>query len=1055
MADPFLATLGVADPTDATPAAASKAPDPLDAAIRTIWAESSTDSTERKWVAGVIANRAKAGKKSLSDIVQEPGQFEPWSTVEGRKRMQSLDPGSEDYQQIAKLASPVLRGENDPTGGATKFYAPEAQAQLAAKDGRPVKPAWDDGSGVAVGKTMFFGGNAKAPDPFLSTLGVDADQADAAAEDASKATVRFEGLPKNASAGQSKTWLTLARGGILNTKAPPGSENHPYGIQPGMTEKDVPPGAYYIPVEGGLKRAPGGEKDSSFGAGLGMGGGDVLASLSHLAPGTDDSDVKNTLLASQLLYGAKYGGDFKSGAGRFTGQVLASAPAIAGGEALAAPALAAAGAPGAFVAGEGGMSMAPGALRLLTRAGSLATHGALQGGEAAALTSSADDAPLSRQVGQGMVGGAFLGPVLPAAAGAGRWAGNTLRSLAEPMTTKGREAIVNRIIGNFGEGGNMTPHADEIIPGSVPTLSMATGNPGLATLERTVRLGRPTPFAERAAQNSEARSAVLDAARGDEHSVADLVNTRNGILTEAGTRAFNGATPVDPQGLVGKIDEALDAPAAHMEEVKRPLQTLRDKLVQPPPETTPEQTAAFQQQVAQSFGADAKNLTPEVMSEARNRLGAKFEEIASKTKVDWDDKALSDVTRIIHDTSQVVPESSMPPLFKQLANITSTVKDAGADGQRLSGASYQALTKKGAPLSSLQNSSDPTIRDAANNIREALDDALERSVGSTPEGAATLADLRATRLQYKNLKTTEVALRSAGPDKQVTPQAVLSAVKRNFGQFAYKGGGPLGDAAETAVKEQASRAPVVENDPKQLYGMRQSLTKSIEGLEKAGGDANQAAADHLKGVRDHLDATIETGAPGYRDFLDMAKRSHEPVQAMKFLQSLRLTDATGKITLGRVSSALQRIQDMRGKPGDNAAKTISGATLHQLESLHADLLRENNINLGRPLGPDTAQHLVTGNIAAQQNVPLAVGAGALMHHPLVGAALGAGKLYYGGKNEQVLDALAQRLLQPETSAAPVRPVPKSGKLAGAAKRVLSAAVPVTGGLASTRLLSAQ
>lgn len=572
MADDFLTTLGVADPADSKPGAA---PTPMDAALRTIWAESN-DPTERQWIAGVIANRAKAGKKSLGDVVTEAGQFEPWSDPAARKRMDGLDPTSDEYQALLKDVGPILRGEKDPSGGATSFYAPQTQKKL----GRP-PPGFEDGSGVDVGQTRFFGGTGKAPDEFLSALGVDHEAAEKAATDPEDPnTLKFAGTPVHSTRQQTDTFMTLHKGGLLDDKQPLGSERNPYGVQPGMTEKDVPAGAYYVPPGGGVKRAPGGEKESSALAGVGQGAADVFATLSHAVPGTDDSDVKNALLGSQMLYGAKYGGDLASGTGRFLGQMGVSAPLLGAGEALAAPVLGAAGAPGAFLTGKGSLDAVPGVLRLLGRGSSLATHAAIQGAGAAGLTSSANEGSLPVQMGEGALGGAVLGPMAPVARGLGRWAGGTVRSLAEPLTGGGQEKIVNRLIGNVATG-DVAPDFSEIVPGSRPTLAEASGDAGLATLQRNVQTHPKlaAAFQARADQNSTARGELFDKLKGDEQTVQDLKDARDTATAGVREAAFKGAKPADPSQIIATIDEILKGPSGQRDVVTKALGNIRSKLV--------------------------------------------------------------------------------------------------------------------------------------------------------------------------------------------------------------------------------------------------------------------------------------------------------------------------------------------------------------------------------------------------------------------------------------------------------------------------------------------
>lgn len=1040
--------------------------DPIDAAIRTVYGEAPPDATpeERQAIAAVIVNRARKSGKTLDQVVQEPGQFEPWHDSKARKRITSLSPNDPAYQSIAGDVGDILSGKSNPHPDLTNFYAPDAQAALGRE-----KPAFDNGSGKQIGKHLFFadggapgavGGSPQDLGSILTSSAAPAPTSDnpgqpAPDDDAAKAfaeqfgdpakyddkgaprLVSYAGIKAAPYPEQQAAWKALKQGGGLDESAPEGSAMNPWWLHPGATLKDAPPGSYVMDEKGRMVHIakPGEPQDSSFLHGMGQGVGDVVQSAAELLPGTEDSDIRNALKAHQLRYNADYGGDLKSGLGRFTGQVVGSAPLVAGSEELVAPALVKLlGPAGEFLAGRAGGN-------LLVRGGSKAALGAQVGAEGAALTSAADERPLGEQMAEGAAGGAILGPLVPAAIGAGRWAGRTARSMTEPLTEGGRDTIVNRVIQNFGEGGNMKPDASEIIPGSLPTLATATANPGIASLERTVRLARPTPFAERTAQNADARSRVLEGLRGDEQTVADLARNRQDVVAAARENAFKSTKPADAASVVSAIDSALESPAGHMDEVARPLQVLRDKIVTPPAETTPEEIAAFNRKVANTFGADADALTPEVMDAAKSKIGETLNGLAGKTGVAWDDALRTDLGEIIHQASQVLPDDQVGPLTKQLDAIASVAHD----GKSISGESYQALTRKGSPLDRLQNSGDSNIRYYASQIRNALDDALERNIA--PEDKAAL---QGARLQYKNLKTVEAALRTAGPDSRVTPQAVMSAVKRNFGQFTYKGGGSLGDTAQEALAAEHAKGPTVETDPRQLFGMRENLSSAIDKLERDGSDSSLHAAEQLKAVREQLDASIDKSAEGYKAYLDISKTSSEPIEAQKFLQTLRLTDAKGTVQLGRVDSALKRIADMRAKPGDNPAKKITDETLVQLEKLHADLLRESNINLGRPLGSDTAQHIVTGNIADSMNAPLAVGAGALMHHPLVGAAVGAGKLFYGAKSQQVLDQLATRLLEPSEIAEQARRIPMPKK-PGAIDRMRAAAIAQSGGVLANSL----
>lgn len=132
-----------------------------DAAIRTIIAESGNQpSVGQQAVAAVIRNRAVDGGfggNTPGGVVQTPNQFEPWNTEAGRSRMASIDPNSPQYQTAAAALDKAYFGD-DPTGGATHFFAPKAQAAL----GRDV-PAWGRAGGQDIGDHRFFGGKGTAP----------------------------------------------------------------------------------------------------------------------------------------------------------------------------------------------------------------------------------------------------------------------------------------------------------------------------------------------------------------------------------------------------------------------------------------------------------------------------------------------------------------------------------------------------------------------------------------------------------------------------------------------------------------------------------------------------------------------------------------------------------------------------------------------------------------------------------------------------------------------------------------------------------------------------
>jgi hypothetical protein len=154
---------GGAAPSGALPGGSTLSPEDRDALIRMGVSEAGGEpTTGQAAVLHVALNRLNSGyggAKSLSQVVNAPGQFEGMTS--NRANLSSSDP---QYQRMGQLVDQVTSGQvPDPTGGAVNFYNPVLNARLAAHNGdRSAVASFDDGKGQRIGNHVFFGGNPDA-----------------------------------------------------------------------------------------------------------------------------------------------------------------------------------------------------------------------------------------------------------------------------------------------------------------------------------------------------------------------------------------------------------------------------------------------------------------------------------------------------------------------------------------------------------------------------------------------------------------------------------------------------------------------------------------------------------------------------------------------------------------------------------------------------------------------------------------------------------------------------------------------------------------------------
>jgi hypothetical protein len=215
-----------------------------------------------------------------------------------------------------------------------------------------------------------------------------------------------------------------------------------------------------------------------------------------------------------------------------------------------------------------------------------------------------------------------------------------------------------------------------------------------------------------------------------------------------------------------------------------------------------EMQTGFNRAVSNTFGEDEPSITPQVMANARDRIGDVFEGVAQRTPVIRADPQLAtELRQTIHNAQATMTAGEVEPLVRQVQNIAHLVDP---HTNTITGEIYQNLTKRGSPLDRAMQSDNPNIKNSAREIRDALDGAMERSA---PADVAD--DLRQARREWRNLRTVEPLVAKA-PTGDISPALLQGRVNSSFKGThgaAYGGGGDLkalSDIGQRFLKEPPS-----------------------------------------------------------------------------------------------------------------------------------------------------------------------------------------------------------------------------------------------------------
>lgn len=306
--------------------------------------------------------------------------------------------------------------------------------------------------------------------------------------------------------------------------------------------------------------------------------------------------------------------------------------------------------------------------------------------------------------------------------------------------------------------------------GNLATLALPVGELGVATRGLGL-LGRsaasvPTGAAIGAAQpvasdESRLQNAVIGGALGP---VGEVAGAAVGAL---GRRAAASVDPIRQRAIefareqniplhLSQVSESLPAKAMASVAQYLPFSGAGKAANQ--------QQSAFNRAVARTFGADADQLSDEVMRQSRRGLSQRFEDIYNRNDIPLGQQEIAALAAINNSVGRRITQEEAAVVANQFDDIIGELNQAGV----LTGQKYQALR------SQIMKAEGPDkVGQAVASLRKELDNIAASAVG--PDDSAALKQLRS---QWANLRTTEAVLKQIpGAGGDVKPAALWPAIR--------------------------------------------------------------------------------------------------------------------------------------------------------------------------------------------------------------------------------------------------------------------------------------
>lgn len=189
-------------------------------------------------------------------------------------------------------------------------------------------------------------------------------------------------------------------------------------------------------------------------------------------------------------------------------------------------------------------------------------------------------------------------------------------------------------------------------------------------------------------------------------------------------------------------------------------------------------------------GADA---TPEVLAANHDRLTQNFRDLSARNALTPDDQFITDILAATRNYRRV-PESQQSAMLR---GYVDDIQNHILNGQ-MPGRFYQEMRSRLSKQANSLRDADPTLSEALRDMRNALDNAMERSIAGTADAGLW----GQTRREYGAQKVIEKAASKAGEamtEGQISPAALRNTVSaENRGAYA-RGQGDFSELARAGA----------------------------------------------------------------------------------------------------------------------------------------------------------------------------------------------------------------------------------------------------------------